>query len=63
MMAEDGKPAAGKEAGTRPGRAADLSVWMIWGAIMLVAVAVLPFAVRSQDVVRAIATMCGFDIG
>ena len=63
MMAEDGKPAAGKEAATGPGRAADLSVWMIWGAIMLVAVAVLPFAVRSQDVVRAIATMCGFDIG
>lgn len=62
-MAEDGKPAAGEEAGTGPGRDADFSVWLIWGAIMLVAVAVLPFAVRSQDVVRAIATMCGFDIG
>ena len=62
-MAEDGKPAAGEEAGTGPGRAADFSVWLIWGAIVLVAVAVLPFAVRSQDVVRAIATMCGFDIG
>ena len=62
-MAEDGKPAAGEEAGTGPGRDADFSVWLIWGAIVLVAVAVLPFAVRSQDVVRAIATMCGFDIG
>ena len=27
------------------------------------AIAVLPFAVRSQDVVRAIAHMCGFDFG
>ena len=62
-MAEDGKPAAGGEAGTGPGRDADFSVWLIWGAIMLVAVALLPFVVRSQDVVRAIATMCGFDIG
>ena len=53
------------EAGTTvPERhSADLSVWVIWGVIMLVAVAVLPFAVRSQDVVRAIANMCGFDIG
>ena len=30
---------------------------------MLAAIAVLPFAARSQDVVRAIATMCGFTIG
>ena len=42
---------------------ADISVWVIWGVIMLVAIAVMPFAVRSQDVVRAIAHMCGFDIG
>ena len=42
---------------------ADMSVWVIWGVIMLLAIAVLPFAVRSQDVVRAIAHMCGFDIG
>jgi len=42
---------------------ADLSVWLIWAVIMLLAVAVLPFAVRSQDVVRAIARMCGFELG
>ena len=52
---------AGSEAGT--GRSSDLSVWLIWAGIMLVAIAVLPFAVRSQDVVRSIAQMCGFDIG
>ena len=41
----------------------DRSVWLIWAGIMLVAIAVLPFAVRNQDMVRAIARMCGFDIG
>jgi hypothetical protein len=43
-----------------PSRSADVSVWLIWAAVMLVAIAILPFAARSQDVVRAIATMCGF---
>ncbi|MEK9936918.1 MAG: hypothetical protein VW619_10825 [Rhodobiaceae bacterium] len=43
-----------------PFRSADLSVWLIWATVMLVAIAILPFAARSQDVVRAIATMCGF---
>ena len=42
---------------------ADRSVWLIWGGVMLVAVAILPFAARSQDVVRAIATLCGFPVG
>jgi len=42
---------------------ADMSVWIIWGVIMIMAIAVLPFAVRNQDVVRAIAHMCGFDFG
>ena len=42
---------------------ADLSVWIIWGVIMIMAIAVLPFAVRNHDVVRAIAHMCGFDFG
>ena len=42
---------------------ADMSVWVIWGVIMILAIAVLPFAVRNQDVVRAIADMCGFDFG
>ena len=42
---------------------ADMSVWVIWCVIMILAIAVLPFAVRNQDVVRAIAHMCGFDFG
>ena len=42
---------------------ADISVWVIWAVVMLCAVAALPFAVRSQDVVRAIASMCGIDLG
>ena len=46
-----------------PAPSADRSVWLIWGGVMLAAIAVLPFAARSQDVVRAIATMCGFTVG
>ena len=46
-----------------PPVSADRSVWLIWGGVMLVAVAILPFAARSQDVVRAIATLCGFPVG
>lgn len=46
-----------------PAVSADRSVWLIWGGVMLAAIAVLPFAARSQDVVRAIATMCGFTVG
>ena len=42
---------------------ANMSVWVIWGVIMILAIAVLPFAVRNQDVVRAIAHMCGFGVG
>ena len=37
--------------------------WLTWGVIMLVASAILPFAVRNQDVGRAIASMCGFELG
>ena len=55
----DGAPATKTEPPSRP---ADLSVWLIWAAVMLVAIAVLPFAARSQDVVRAIANMCGFTL-
>ena len=47
---------------TSPLRHADLSVWLIWAVLMLIAIAILPFAVRNQDVVRAIARMCGFDL-
>ena len=48
---------------TPPSRHADLSVWLVWAVLMLVAIAILPFAVRNQDVVGAIARMCGFDLG
>ena len=47
---------------TTPSRSADISVWLIWAAVMLLAIAALPFAMRSQDVVRAIAAMCGFPL-
>ena len=56
----DGAPAS--ETTSKPTHPADLSVWLIWAAVMLVAIAVLPFAARSQDVVRAIANMCGFTL-
>ena len=44
-------------------RHADLSAWLVWAVLMLIAIAILPFAVRNQDVVGAIARMCGFDFG
>lgn len=63
-MADKGETLASKDVDPpSTHQSADLSVWAIWGVIMLLAVAVLPFAVRNQDVVRAIANMCGFDIG
>ena len=42
---------------------ADRSVWAIWGVLVVIAVAFLPFAVRNTEVVRHIAVMCGFNIG
>ena len=42
---------------------ADQSAWVIWGVLVVIAVAILPFAVRSSEVVRHIAAMCGFTIG
>lgn len=63
MAGDDQRPDGAAATGTEsPSRPADLSVWLIWAAVMLVAIAVLPFAARSQDVVRAIATMCGFTL-
>ena len=41
---------------------ADRSAWLIWGVLVVVAVAILPFAVRNSEVVRHIAAMCGFAI-
>ena len=68
-MSPDADNADPEGTGARPhqdaGQAvsADRSVWLIWAGVMLAAIAVLPFAARSQDVVRAIATMCGFTVG
>jgi uncharacterized integral membrane protein len=43
-------------------RPADRSVWAIWLCMVLLAVAILPFAVRNSEIVRQIATMCGFTL-
>ena len=42
---------------------ADRSAWVIWGVLVVIAVAILPFAARNSEVVRHIAAMCGFAIG
>ena len=47
---------------TPPSWHADLSAWIIWAVLMLIAIAILPFAVRNQEVVKAIARMCGFNL-
>ena len=41
---------------------ADRSVWLIWLGMVLLAVAILPFAVRNSEIVRHIAAMCGFTL-
>ena len=43
-------------------RPADRSVWLIWLSMVLLAVAILPFAVRNSEIVRQIAAMCGFTL-
>ena len=43
-------------------RPADRSVWLIWLGMVLLAVAILPFAVRNSEIVRQIAAMCGFTL-
>ena len=53
---------SGDDGETSPPQHADLSAWLIWAVLMLIAIAILPFAVRNQDVVRAIARMCGLDL-
>ena len=45
------------------GNDADRSAWVIWSVLVVIAVAILPFAVRNSEVVRHIAAMCGFTIG
>ena len=59
----DSDAQADPQADAPPGVSMDRSVWLIWGGVILAAIAILPFAARSQDVVRAIATMCGFTVG
>ncbi len=39
---------------------ADRSVWLIWLGLILLAIAILPFAVRNNEIVRQMAVMCGF---
>ena len=38
----------------------DRSVWLVWAGVVLLGIAVLPFAVRSSEVAAAIARLCGF---
>tara|TARA_B100000989_G_scaffold297779_1_gene284661 strand:- start:196 stop:387 length:192 start_codon:yes stop_codon:yes gene_type:complete len=41
----------------------DRSAWIIWGVLLVIAVAILPFMMRNSEAVRHIAMMCGFTIG
>ena len=54
---------ADPQADAPQGVSMDRSVWLIWGGIMLVACAVLPFVARGQDLFRSVAALCGFDVG
>ena len=40
----------------------DRALWILSALLVLIAVAILPFAARNSAVVQAIATMCGFDL-
>ncbi|MDB4852110.1 hypothetical protein OAI23_01305 [Alphaproteobacteria bacterium] len=44
------------------GRHADQSAWVIWAVLVVIAVAILPFAVRNSEIVRQLAAMCGFTL-
>ena len=41
---------------------ADRWIWGVWVAVALIAVAILPFASRFQDVALAIAAFCGIKV-
>ena len=41
---------------------ADRSVWLIWLGLILLAIAIFPFAVRNFEIVRQMAVMCGFTL-
>ena len=44
------------------GRHADQSALVIWAVLLVIAVAILPFAVRNSEIVRQLAAMCGFTL-
>lgn len=44
------------------GRHSDQSAWAIWAVLVVIAVAILPFAVRNSEIVRQLAAMCGFTL-
>ena len=44
------------------GRHSDQSAWVIWAVLVVIAVAILPFAVRNSEIVRQLAAMCGFTL-
>ncbi|MGC6496367.1 MAG: hypothetical protein ACON4I_00480 [Candidatus Puniceispirillaceae bacterium] len=60
---QDDSREAEDRADAQPGESMDRSVWLIWGGIMLVACAALPFVARGQDLFRSVAALCGFDVG
>jgi hypothetical protein len=41
---------------------ADRSVWLIWLGLIILAIAIFPFAVRNFEIVRQMAVMCGFTL-
>ena len=43
-------------------RHADRSAWVIWAVLVVIAVAILPFAVRNREIVRQLAALCGFPL-
>ncbi|MDB2391144.1 hypothetical protein N9X12_08010 [Alphaproteobacteria bacterium] len=41
----------------------DRGLWILSALLVLIAVAILPFAARNSAVVKSLAAMCGFDLG
>ena len=59
---QDNRREAEEQAHEQQSVSMDRSVWLIWGGIMLVACAALPFVARGQDLFRSVAALCGFDV-
>ena len=53
----DSDAQADPQADAPQGVSMDRSVWLIWGGIMLVACAALPFVARGQDLFRSVAAL------